>query len=203
MELPPGKWIQDFKEHLDYLVEKGTIQKYENHSTETSPDFFIWGGISGAWEDPARELGLVRTIHTSNMHLIGPTGAVKKYASPEEILCDYMELRIDLYKKRKAHLVNELESEIRWIGTKLEFIKGVIHGSIKLLNEPLDSVKTQMRKRKFEEEYVPKLLDIKTYNYTHEEVTKLEALAAKRHSDLQVLRGTSVLQMWKNNLSQL
>jgi DNA topoisomerase-2 len=202
-ELPPGKWIQDFKEHLDYLVEKGTIQKYENHSTETSPDFFIWGGISGAWEDPARELGLVRTIHTSNMYLIGPKGAVKKYASPEEILCDYIELRTDLYKKRKAHLVRELESEIQWINTKLEFIKGVIHGTIKVLNEPLDSVKSQMRKRKFEEEYVPKLLDIKTYNYTQEEVAKLETLAAKRHSDLQILKSTSVVQMWKNNLSQL
>jgi DNA topoisomerase-2 len=199
-ELPPGKWIQEFKEHLDDLVEKNVIQKYENHSSETQPDFRVWGF---AGEDPIKELGMVKTIHTSNMHLIGPTGAVKKYASPEEILCDYMELRIDLYKKRKAHLVNELESEIRWIGTKLEFIKGVIHGSIKVLNEPLDSVKSQMRKRKFEEEYVPKLLDIKTYNYTHEEVMKLEALAAKRHSDLQVLRGTSVLQMWKNNLSQL
>jgi DNA topoisomerase-2 len=202
-ELPPGKWIQDFKEHLDYLVEKGTIQKYENHSTETRPDFFIWGGISGAWEDPARELGLVRTIHTSNMYLIGPKGAVKKYASPEEILCDYIELRTDLYKKRKAHLVRELESEIQWINTKLEFIKGVIHGTIKVLNEPLDSVKSQMRKRKFEEEYVPKLLDIKTYNYTQEEVAKLETLAAKRHSDLQILKSTSVVQMWKNNLSQL
>ena len=137
------------------------------------------------------------------MYLIGPTGAVKKYASPEEILCDYIELRTDLYKKRKAHLVHELESEIQWIGTKLEFIKGVINGSIKVLNEPLDSVKSQMRKRKFEEEYVPKLLDIKTYNYTHEEVAKLEALTAKRQSDLQVLKSTSLLQMWKNNLSQL
>ena len=202
-ELPPGKWIQDFKEHLDYLVEKGTIQKYENHSTETIPDFFIWGGISGAWEDPVKELGLIKTIHTSNMYLIGPKGAVKKYASPEEILCDYIELRTDLYKKRKAHLVRELESEIQWITTKLEFIKGVIHGTIKVLNEPLDSVKSQMRKRKFEEEYVPKLLDIKTYNYTQEEVAKLEALAAKRRSDLQVLKSTSVVQMWKNNLSQL
>ena len=199
-ELPPGKWIQDFKEHLEDLVEKNVIQKYENHSTETQPDFRIWGF---AGEDPVKELGLVKTIHTSNMYLIGPKGAVKKYASPEEILCDYIELRTDLYKKRKAHLVRELESEIQWISTKLEFIKGVIQGSIKVLNEPLDSVKAQMRKRKFEEEHVPKLLDIKTYNYTQEEVVKLEALCAKRQTDLHVLKSTSVVQMWKNNLSQL
>jgi len=199
-ELPPGKWIQDFKEHLDDLVEKGVLQKYENHSTETKPDFRIWG-FSG--DDPVKELGLVKTIHTSNMYLIGPNGAVKKYASPEEILLDYITLRLDLYKKRKAHLVTELEAEIHWITSKLEFITGVIQGSIQVLNQPIDSVKSQLRKRKFEEDYVPKLLDIKTYNYTQEEVTKLRELSAKKANDLATLKATPVVQMWKNNLSQL
>ena len=137
------------------------------------------------------------------MYLIGPNGAVKKYSSPEEILVDYIELRVNLYKKRKAHLIRQLESEIEWIRTKREFITGVINGQIKVLNEPLEHVKSQMRKRKFEEEYVPKLLDIKTYNYTQEEVRKLIDLDLKRRRDLQVLQATSVLQMWKNNLSDL
>jgi DNA topoisomerase-2 len=104
-ELPPGLWIQDFKEHLETLVEKGTIQKYENHSTETAPDFRIWGG-------DVRDLGLTKTIHTSNMHLIGPNGAVKKYTSPEEILVDYIDIRIGVYKKRKAWLLKQFDSEI-------------------------------------------------------------------------------------------
>ena len=32
-ELPPGKWIQDYKEFLDQLVDNGDIKSYENHST--------------------------------------------------------------------------------------------------------------------------------------------------------------------------
>jgi len=199
-ELPPGKWIQDFKENLEELVEKNVIQKYENHSTETKPDFRVWG-FSG--DDPVKELGLLKTIHTSNMYLIGPNGAVKKYASPEEILVDYIDMRVNLYKKRKAHLIQQLESEIQWIQTKREFITGVISGQIKVLNEPLEQVKSQMRKRKFEEEYVPKLLDIKTYNYTQEEVQKLIDLDTRKRQELHTLRATSVVQMWKNNLSEL
>ena len=199
-ELPPGKWIQDFKEHLDNLAEKNVIQKYENHSSETKPDFRIWGF---AGEDPVKELGLIKTIHTNNMYLIGPKGAVKKYASPEEILVDYIELRLDLYKKRKAHLIQQLESEITWIQAKKEFITGVINGHIKVLNEPIEAVRSNLRKRKFNEEQVPKLLDIKTYNYTQEEVQKLVELDARRRNDLSVLRSTSVIQMWKNNLSEL
>ena len=201
-ELPPGRWIQDFKENLEELVEKNVIQKYENHSTETKADFRVWGA-SFTIEDAPKELGLLKTIHTSNMYLIGPNGAVKKYASPEEILVDYVDLRINLYKKRKAHLIQQLESEIQWIQTKREFITGVISGQIKVLNEPLEQVKSQMRKRKFEEEYMPKLLDIKTYNYTQEEVQKLIDLDARKRQDLHNMRGTSVVQMWKNNLSEL
>lgn len=199
-ELPPGKWIQEFKEHLETLVEKNIIQKYENHSTETKPDFRVWGYTG---DDPTKDLGLTKTIHTSNMHLIGPNGSVKKYSSPEEILVDYIDLRVDLYRKRKSHLISQLEFEIEWIRTKREFITGVVTGQIKVLNEPLEQVKSQLRKRKFDEEYVPKLLDIKTYNYTQEEVKKLIDLSEKKKRDLETLKGTSVLQMWKNNLGDL
>lgn len=199
-ELPPGKWIQDFKEHLDDLVEKNVIQKYENHSTETTPDFRIWG-FGG--DDPIKELGLMKTIHTSNMYLIGPNGAVKKYSTPEEIIVDYIELRINLYKKRKTDMIRKLRADMFWIQTKLDFITGVINGTIKVLNEPMESIKTQLRKRKFEDEYVPKLMDIKTYNYTHEEVVRLKELSDRKREEVVLLNETSVVQMWKNNLSEL
>ena len=202
-ELPPGKWIQDFKEHLDDLLEKGTIQKYENHSTETSPDFFIWGGISGAWEDPIRELGLTKTIHTSNMYLIAANGAVKKYASPEEILVDYIEIRLGTYKKRKAWLLKEFDSEIGWLTEKSRFITGVISGALKVLNCPLLSIQKQLKAAEFSDEIWSKLLDIKTYQYTKEEVEKLGALITKRTQDRDSLKATSVVQLWKNNLGEL
>ena len=200
-ELPPGKWIQDFKEHLDDLVEKGTIQKFENHSTETAPDFRIWGY---AGYDPVKELGLTRTIHTSNMYLIGPDGAVKKYASPEEILVDFIGLRLELYKKRKAWLLKQFDSEIGWLSEKARFIRDVaVAPKMHIFNVPLDQIHSQLRREKYDEAIWPKLLDIKTYQYTTEEVQKLEALVAKRQADRAALKATSVTQMWVNNLDEL
>ena len=201
-ELPPGKWIQDFKEHLDDLVEKGTIQKYENHSTETQPDFRIWGAAFAS-EDAPRELGLTKTIHTSNMYLIGPTFSVKKYASPEEILVDYLDIRIQVYKKRKAWLLKEFDSEIEWLSEKARFIMGVINGSLKVLNVPLAQVQAQLAKAQFTEEMWEKLMDTKTYQYVAEEVKKLQDLVTKRKHDRDTLKATSVVQLWKNNLSEL
>ena len=200
-ELPPGKWIQDFKEHLDDLVDKGTIQKFENHSTETTPNFRIWGG--DGLQDAAKDLGMTKTIHTRNMYLIGPNGAVKKYASPEEILVDYLEIRLGLYKKRKSWLLAQFDSEIKWLSEKARFIGFVINKRIQVLNIPLDEIKAQLRAENFKEELWPKFLDIKTYQYTREEVLKLKDLCERRVVERDALKNTSVSQMWKNNLSEL
>ena len=196
-ELPPGKWIQDFKEHLDDLLEKGTIQKFENHSTETTPDFRIWGGSIS-------DLGLTKTIHTSNMYLIGPNGAVKKYNSPEEILVDYLEIRLAIYKKRKAWQLKQLDSEIQWLSEKARFIRDVaVTPRIHVFNVPLTQIHDQLRREKYSEALWPKLLDIKTYQYTKEEVTKLEALCTAKRQEHANLKATSVVQMWKNNLREI
>jgi DNA topoisomerase-2 len=196
-ELPPGKWIQDFKEHLDDMLEKGTIQKFENHSTETTPDFRIWGGSIS-------DLGLTKTIHTSNMYLIGPNGAVKKYNSPEEILVDYLEVRIAIYKKRKAWQLKQLDSEIEWLSEKARFIRDVaVTPRIHVFNVPLAQIHHQLEREKYAETLWPKLLDIKTYQYTKEEVTKLEALCAAKRQERDNLKATSVVQMWKNNLREI
>jgi DNA topoisomerase-2 len=199
-ELPPGKWIQDFKEHLDDLVEKGTIQKYENHSTETTPDFHIWGTL----ENPVKDLGLTKTIHTSNMYLIGPNGAVKKYNSPEEILMDYMEIRIGTYKRRKAHLLKQLDAEIQWLSEKARFISDVaVTPKIHVFNTPLAQIESQLRREKYDESIWSKLLDIKTYQYTREEVTKLRDLCTAKIAEREKVKATPVAQMWKNNLHDL
>jgi DNA topoisomerase-2 len=200
-ELPPGRWIQDVKEHLDELVDKGTIQKYENHSSETQPDFRIWG-FGG--DDPVKELGLTKTIHTSNMYLIGPNGAVKKYNSPEEILVDYIEIRIKIYKKRKQYLLNQLDEEIKWLTEKARFIRDVaVTPKMHVFNVPLGKIHEQLRREKYDEAIWPKLLDIKTYQYTKEEVDKLQALCRAKAAERDALKATSVVQLWKNNLTNL
>ena len=120
-----------------------------------------------------------------------------------EILVDYMEIRIGLYKKRKAWLLNQFESEIKWLSEKARFIGFVINKRIQVLNVPLEEIRTQLRAENFKEELWSKFLDIKTYQYTREEVLKLKDLCERRVAERDVLKNTSVSQMWKNNLSDL
>jgi DNA topoisomerase-2 len=68
---------------------------------------------------------------------------------------------------------------------------------------PLEQIHFQLRREKYDEAIWPKLLDIKTYQYTKEEVDKLMALIAKRQSERSTLKATSVTQMWINNIAEL
>jgi DNA topoisomerase-2 len=119
---------------------------------------------------------------------------VKKYASPEEILVDYVELRMGLYKKRKAYLLKEFDSEIEWLSEKARFIRGVLEGRLKLLNVPLAHVQSQLASAKFKDEIWEKLLDIKTFQYVAEEVQKLRDMVARRKAERDALKATSVVQ---------
>ena len=41
-ELPPGRWTQDFKEHLDAMVDKRVISGYKNNSTTDDVNFEVY-----------------------------------------------------------------------------------------------------------------------------------------------------------------
>jgi DNA topoisomerase-2 len=188
-DLPPGKWIQDVKEHLDELVDKGTVQKYENHSTETQPDFKVWC-------DEAPEI--TKTIHTSNMYLITPKG-IKKYASPEEILCDYLEIRMRVYAMRKAHMLKRMASECETLSLKAKFVREVIEGRLVVFKVAREQLEATMAGKGYPKE----LLNTKTYEYTSEEVARLIDRVTEYREAIRVLDETSVSDLWKQNLRTL
>ena len=188
-DLPPGKWIQDVKEHLDELVDKGTVQKYENHSTETHPDFKVWC-------DEAPDI--TKTIHTSNMYLLTPKG-IKKYASPEEILSDYLETRVRVYAKRKNHLVQKWTSEMETLEIKARFITDVIEDRLVVFRRDRCVVETDMQTRGYPKE----LLNTKTYEYTKDEVARLRGRISEYVSAIAAMKSSSVAKLWEQNLGAL
>ena len=191
-ELPPGLWTQDFKEKLEKLE-----LKYENHSTENSVNFLIE-------KCDVKKLGLTKTIHTSNMYLMTHKG-IKKYGSPEEILLDYVELRVLFYKLRKKHLIEELTKRTSILEAKARFVEMVCVEEIKVFKQTVANLNAQITQHKFPtvDGTYDYLLGIKTYQYTLEHSEKLKNEAAKTRAELNELQKTSVTQLWHNNLSEL
>ena len=189
-ELPPGKWIQDYKEYLDSLDVR-----YENHSTETKANFYVWTDI----DDP-KQLGLTKMVHTSNMYLVGPNGSVKKYASPEEILVDYLEMRMAMYKTRKVHLLKELKQQIVEHTTRMKFITEVAQGRLKVFQRSRSDVEADMSRLEFPHDL---LVTVKTYQYTADEIQASMNTIQKLQTEYTSLEKQSVANLWKQDLSSL
>mgnify|MGYP000106082697 CR=1 FL=1 len=198
-ELPPGKWTQDYKEFLDVLVEKGKIKSYDNHSTEESPCFTI-RGYSG--HSLVKDLGLSKAVHTTNMWLMTP-GGMKKYKSPEEILLDYVQVRIKHYNERKKNLLREFNFLADVAEHKARFVQLVVDDELKVFKRKRVDIEGDMEKfklRKVKDSY-DYLMHIRTEQYTSENITKLTEEARNKRDAHDSLKKMTIPELWKNDLN--
>ena len=200
-ELPPGRWTQDYKEYLDGLVEKKMIGGYTNNSTTDDVHFEI---MDYAGKDLLKDLKLRKTFRVSNMHLFHPTKGIHKYASPEEILKDFVELRTEHYKKRKAHLIDVLQKKTEMCSHKSKFVSMVIEGKLVVFKRKKQDLEDEMSST------FPKidgsldyLLNIRTVEYTDERVRALMDEAKQANEDLEKMMKISHITMWKNDIKNM
>ena len=160
-ELPVGFWTDDFKKHLESLVESATIKEYVDMSSDTVVDFTITFPASADLESPAvsgivdygcctaleKLLKLYTTETTSNMHLFDSKDRLRKYANVQEIANDYYETRLTLYEKRKAHQLKTLASELQVLSNKARYIQELLDGSIDLRRKRGDELVTMLKEK--------------------------------------------------------
>jgi DNA topoisomerase-2 len=200
-ELPPGRWTQDYKEHLDTLVEKKIISGFTNNSTTENVDFLIQD-YNG--KDAIKDLKLQKTFRTSNMHLFHPTKGIHKYETPEEILMDFITLRREYYNKRKEYLIKVLEAKSKMCDYKSRFVSMVINGDIVVFRRKKQDLENQLS------DLFPEvngsydyLLNIKTVQYTDESVRELLAQSKQAKTELQIMKSTSPMTMWKDDIKNM
>ena len=197
-ELPPGKWTQDFKEFLESLIEKKVISNYKDNSTTEQVHFEIQGYTG---DDPMKDFKLTKAIHTTNMHLFHPTKGIKKYQTAEEILVDFVEIRLDHYKKRKAHLLKSMSERQVLLNNKNRFITQVINNEIVVFRRPRADLEKELETLKYTKiDGYDYLLNIKTYQYTLEAIKTLSDEVQKLKEETEKLKGTSVIDMWKSDI---
>jgi len=200
-ELPPGRWTQDYKEHLDTLTEKKIISSYTNNSTTDHVDFVIHE-YSG--KDIIKDLKLQKTIRTSNMHLFHPIRGIHKYESPELILMDFIKLRHEYYIKRKEHLISVLEKKTALHDSRAKFVTMVINGTLTVFRRKKRDLEVELSKQfpTVDGSY-DYLLNTKTVEYTEERVSALLEESKQLKAELNLTRVTSPLNMWETDIKNL
>ena len=119
-ELPLGTWTSDFRETLEKLLTTGVIKDFSDTSTDTDVLIKVKIGSGGV---PAIEKLLVDKIKLTNMHAFNSKCVIQKYDSPNEILKEFCDTRLDLYSKRKDFLLKTLRDKLPYHENVVRFIK--------------------------------------------------------------------------------
>jgi DNA topoisomerase-2 len=88
-------------------------------------------------------------LNTSNMVCFDPAGKIKKYATPEDMVTDFYDVRLEYYHKRKKHLVADLELVHDRLSNQARFIQMIIKKELVLSNRKKKDIVAELRKKDF------------------------------------------------------
>jgi len=211
-ELPVGFWTEDFKKHLESLIETNAVKDYVDMSTDTVVDFTVTLPATASVDAAAIEklLKLCSTESTSNMHLFDSQDQLKKYGNVYDIVREYYATRLTLYGKRKTHQLAAMAADLRVLSNKARYIQELLDGSIDLRRKRGDELVAMLQSKGYDalksDTSAPDykyLLKLPMDSVSEENVHKL--LKEKGQKELQhsTLQCTSIEQLWLADLAEL
>jgi len=226
-ELPIGFWTDDFKEHLESLIETvdkngkkiaSVVKDYDDMSKDVTVDFVITLQKGKLEELEAQEADygcngvykvfkLYNTNSTTNMHLFDSCDKLKKYENIPQIIDDYFETRLQLYQTRKDYLIKALEKDLLLLSNKTKYIREILDGTIDLRKKKKEEIIRLLKEKEYhlfpEDDEYKYLVKMTMDSVTEENIDKLFQEHKNKLSDLETTKNTSKHEMWKNELDIL
>lgn len=202
-ELAVGTWTSDFREWLDKLVADGLIKDYSDTSTDTDINIKVKLGESA---EPVEKL-LVDKIKLTNMHAFNSKGVIQKYGSPNEILKEFADVRLDLYGKRRDYLLKTLREKLPYHENVVRFIRQQCEPTPRpdlrrKTPEECEKLLTAEKFIKIKESY-DYLLDLPIKSLTLKNAQKHEKDLEDLKKKIAEIEGTTPKQMWLTDLASL
>ena len=221
-ELPIGFWTEDFKVHIEKMMEgdkekkkKGIIKDYNDMSTDKVVNIEIifnenideTMSTETGYNVVEKLLKLYSSHSTNNMHLFNDTEKLSKYYSEVDIINAYIPVRLTYYKKRKDAMIESLEKELVLLSNKEKYIIENLKGTIDLRNKKKIEILTMLESKEYDKiendnEY-KYLLKLPMDSVTEENASKIKSDTNKKKSDLEELKNTSIQKMWIDELNEL
>jgi DNA topoisomerase-2 len=224
-ELPIGTWTEDYKIFLETLVadnkktnKKQIIKSYVDMCTDSTIQFTI-NLVSGTTNKLLpkkvdygcngleKALRLYTTKKTSNLHLFDENQKLKKYKNVENIIEAYFPVRLNLYQKRKAYQIEELQRIVMVLSNKARFVKEQCDDNLDLRKKKKAVVIELLKTMGFDiidEDDGYKYLRSMTIDSVEEEnYTKLMDECNIRKQELEALKLKTIENMWLEEISVL
>jgi DNA topoisomerase-2 len=213
-ELPVRVWVEDYKELLEQMTRgklTPTLRSYTEHHVGENVKFVLHFPPSKiphptSPQNLLKQLHLENRLSVSNMHLFDSVGNIKNYASPLHIIEEYFPVRLELYAKRRQHLLKTLQVQLERIKNRVLFIRAITSRAITVAGKPKAQILEEMKKYGIapdENQSYDYLLSAPIYNLTQEKIDLLMQDQEKKEKEATQLKNTTPPKMWEQELIEL
>ncbi|KAF7070512.1 hypothetical protein CFC21_076027 [Triticum aestivum] len=174
-ELPVRSWTVDYKEFLESMCpqseqENGNeknkgkgkvkvkeppfLEKIRSQCDHANVEFEVI--LSEQNMNIAKKQGLenkfklTATIKTTNVNLFDSDGRIRTYGTPEDILKEFFQLRLEFYARRKAIMLQNIGNEILKLKNRVKFILAVISEDIIVSNRKTAELFLELKQKGYE-----------------------------------------------------
>lgn len=195
-ELPIGIWTDSYKAHLEKLCDKGLVDYYSDMSTDTDVNIEI-----KLKQDTDKYVKKV--TKTNNMYLY--TDKLNLYPTVESIIKTFIPVRLDAYRRRKEHILKELQHKLLLISNKARFIKEQLDGELNIMRLKSVKVIKILTERKYD------AID-KDFNYLrimpihYLEYERYKTLTEEKRlleKEIKLITKKNIKTMWLEELKEL
>ncbi|KAK0744143.1 DNA topoisomerase 2-like protein [Schizothecium vesticola] len=157
-ELPIRMWTDDFKAKLEDIIrgEKtpSFIKDYKEFNDHKTVHFIIEleeKHMQAALQEGLLEkFKLTKTVGTTNLVAFDTQGRIHKYESPEEIMEEYFNYRLDKYAERKKHWLKVYHADYRKLKNQYRFISEIIENKLIVSKKKKPILVQELRTLKYE-----------------------------------------------------
>ena len=223
-ELPIGTWTLPYMAYLESLMDPSTDKQGKkisplicdvlSLSTDIKVDIKITfpTGKIGDLENEIDSVGingiekllkLSTLVSTKNMHLFDKDFKLRKYHSIIDIIDDFYDVRLQAYSKRKNHLIHQMQKILIKLSNKAQYIQFVLDDILDIRKKTADAIGKLLQLLdlvQIDDSY-DYLLKMPMISVSQEYVHKLLKEKADLQKDLHDLQGTTIQQMWLNELA--
>tara|TARA_B100001094_G_C17895812_1_gene653950 strand:- start:289 stop:786 length:498 start_codon:yes stop_codon:yes gene_type:complete len=141
------------------------------------------------------------------MHLFDENEKLIKHDRPEEISNHFIDVRMNVYVKRKEYQVKLLEHETMVLTNKARFISDILNDKLDLRRKKRDVVNALLTKEGYDvidnDSDYKYLVRLPMDSVTQENYDKLVQDKNNKIQELQILKATSEKDIWLSELDNL
>ena len=189
-ELPIGTWTSNFKERLK--KNEKLYDTFKEEHTDVSVKFTIRNPTGEFLSKMSLSQPIKENWCVYNNNFLMSTNL-------RGVFDAHMEARLDLYRKRKAYQLNQIQLNIQEKTERIKFIDHALEGRIPITLKSYDQCVEVCKTL----EINPKYLDIRLRDITVDAVNKLRTETQKLKQEYIALEKTTLEEIWTRELCAL